>query len=220
MATTTYLKARYSELLKNIPKAQKETSAWFRDAQNVVSGRSFMSRGGAIGRGHHGQTRLRPNRRMTQSMIGRLVMYFYDPKLKDKKRKDGSWVLPYYDRFPLVIPLEIYTGKGQGWLGLNLHYLNPKMRVNLLDSLYEIYDDHHLNERNRLQLSYETVKSITGVKYYRPALKRYLSNHVSSKIYVVDPSEWDLTLLLPTERFVRASKYKVWKESRQIILGR
>ena len=43
-----------------------------------------------------------------KSMIGRMYFYFYDPKTKDK--------LPYYDRFPLVIPIERYN---DGFLGLN-----------------------------------------------------------------------------------------------------
>ena len=40
--------------------------------------------------------------------FSRLNMFFYDPKLKKK--------LPYYDTFPLVLPLENYS---DGFLGLN-----------------------------------------------------------------------------------------------------
>jgi hypothetical protein len=53
-----------------------------------------------------------------KSMIGRMYFYFYDPKTKDS--------LPYYDRFPLVIPIERYS---DGFLGLNLHYIHPKQRI-------------------------------------------------------------------------------------------
>ncbi len=42
---------------------------------------------------------------------GRLNMFFYDPKGKKK--------LPYYDTFPLVLPLESIRG---GFLGMNFHY--------------------------------------------------------------------------------------------------
>ena len=44
-------------------------------------------------------------------MPGKMYFYFYDPKYKA--------VLPIYDRFPLVIPIEPYP---DGFLGLNLHY--------------------------------------------------------------------------------------------------
>ena len=57
-----------------------------------------------------------------RSMLGCMYFYFYDPKLKDS--------LPYYDRFPLVIPIERYS---DGFLGLNLHYIHPKQRMILLD---------------------------------------------------------------------------------------
>ena len=52
---------------------------------------------------------------------GKMYFFHYSPKLKDK--------LPYYDSFPLVIIIEMY---GDGFLGLNLHYLPLKMRMNLL----------------------------------------------------------------------------------------
>ena len=51
--------------------------------------------------------------------IGQMYMFQYDPKYKD--------VLPYYDRFPLVIPFEqtrrVGIAQGDGFYGLNLHYL-------------------------------------------------------------------------------------------------
>ena len=41
-----------------------------------------------------------------------LNMFVYSPKLRNK--------LPYYDTFPLVLPLKNYNN---GFLGLNFHYL-------------------------------------------------------------------------------------------------
>ena len=43
---------------------------------------------------------------------GRLNFFFYDPKYKK--------VLPLYDRFPLVLPLETIPG---GFMGLNRSYI-------------------------------------------------------------------------------------------------
>ena len=39
-------------------------------------------------------------REITDPFFGRLNMFFYDPKFKK--------TLPYYDSFPLVLPLENY----------------------------------------------------------------------------------------------------------------
>ena len=41
---------------------------------------------------------IRDGKQASRPFIGRLNMFFYDPKLKKK--------LPYYDTFPLVLPLE------------------------------------------------------------------------------------------------------------------
>ena len=55
---------------------------------------------------------------------GRLNFFFYDPKYKQ--------VLPLYDRFPLVLPLETIHG---GFMTLNFHYIRPVQRVSLLNNL-------------------------------------------------------------------------------------
>ena len=50
---------------------------------------------------------LRDRQRLkTSSIVGKMYFYFYDPKTKD--------TMPYYDRFPLVIPIEMYRVEG-GW---------------------------------------------------------------------------------------------------------
>ena len=59
---------------------------------------------------------------------GRLNFFFYDPKYKQ--------VLPLYDRFPLVLPLETIPG---GFMGMNFHYIRPVQRINLLNNLQLIH---------------------------------------------------------------------------------
>ena len=202
MATTTYIRGRYTELLRNLKAGQKESAAWFRDAKKAVSGHEIMTRN---------RPRLLPQRRLTTNLVGRMCMYFYEPTA------DSKASMPYFDSFPLVIPINIYKG---GWLGLNLHYISPKLRVDLLDSLYTIYNDQHLDENKRLRVSYKILQNTMRIRFFQPCVHRYNSPRLRSRIYVVDPKEWDLTLLLPTERFVGASKQKVWNDSRkQLGLG-
>ena len=55
---------------------------------------------------------IRDGRRTTKPSAFNLNMFVYDPKYKK--------TLPYYDTFPLVLPLERYS---DGFLGLNFHYL-------------------------------------------------------------------------------------------------
>lgn len=54
--------------------------------------------------------------------FGRMNFFLYDAKYKDK--------LPYWDRFPLVLPLE---ETNNGFIGLNFHYLSIPMRLKLLN---------------------------------------------------------------------------------------
>jgi hypothetical protein len=135
--------------------------------------------------------------------LGRMCMYFYDPKWKEE--------LPYFDRFPLVIPIEIYK---DGFLGLNLHYLPPNRRAVLMDALYRnVIKNRHLDERKRIIISYQLVKMASRNRNYLPCVKRYLYDHLRSRIYIVDPDDWNIALFLPTERWAKANKRRVYQES-------
>lgn len=138
------------------------------------------------------------------TMIGHMYFYFYDAKTKDK--------LPYYDRFPLVLPVEQYH---DGFLGLNLHYINPKQRIILLDKLSEFANNSKYDKTTRLQLSYDMLKA-TGKIYEKSAcLKRYLYSNVESKFIKIDADEWDIAALLPFDSFVGASNSEVFSDSRK-----
>lgn len=144
---------------------------------------------------------------MGPNMLGRLCMYIYDPKHKA--------TLPYYDRFPLVVPIELYQ---DGWLGLNLHYLPPHYRAVLFDVLMRnIIQNSRYNENRRIRITYDLVRQVSRNRYYLPTIKRYLRGHVKTKIYWLRPQDWEMALYLPTERFVKRTRHGVWRESlRQI----
>ena len=88
------------------------------------------------------------NRLKDSSMIGKMYFYFYDPKTKDS--------LPYYDRFPLVLPIERYQ---DGFLGLNLHYIHPKQRIILLDKLSNTLSNRNYDENTRMRITYEYLNN-------------------------------------------------------------
>lgn len=137
-----------------------------------------------------------------RTFIGRMYFFFYNPKTKDK--------LPYYDIFPLVIPLEKYD---DGFLGINLHYVAPKIRFKILDNLSNTLNNSKIDETTRMKISYDYIKSISSINMIRPCLKRYLTRHVGSKFLHIDASEWHLAALLPFESFVKEPKSKVFAES-------
>ena len=141
--------------------------------------------------------------------IGQMFMFFYDPKNKQ--------TLPYYDRFPLVFPIELYS---DGFLGINLHYLPQKYRANLMDALYSTINNKKNDKTTRLRINYEILRSATKMRYFKPCLKRYLSVHVLQKFLYIDPENWDKCLMLPTERFVKKHKSYIQAESARTVANR
>jgi hypothetical protein len=144
------------------------------------------------------------DRLKNKSLIGRMYFYFYDPKTKD--------TLPYYDKFPLVIPIERYP---DGFLGLNLHYISPKQRIILLDKLSNILTDHNYDEKTRLRISYAYLAKASTMFEATPCIKRYLFTHVQSRFLEITADEWDIAVMLPVESFAKATKEQVWSDSRK-----
>ena len=143
-------------------------------------------------------------RATTRPTIGRMYFYFYDPKTKD--------FMEYYDKFPLVIPINMYS---DGFLGLNLHYVNPRSRLIILDKLSEYASNNKFDEKTKLRLSYDLLKRASVMSDIKPCIKRYLYSHVKSRVIEIYASEWDIAALLPSENFVGQSKNKVWTDSRK-----
>jgi len=148
---------------------------------------------------------VRPNDRQ-KFLMGGLYFFVYDPK--------GKAELPYYDRFPLVIPLKRTP---DGFIGLNLHYLPLRYRVNFLKKLlpYAIYNDE--DEIKRLRVTYPMLDASSRLKEFRPCIKQYLYNHVKSRILSVEHNEWDIAVFLPIQQFKNAKPQEVWKDSVQEI---
>ena len=137
-----------------------------------------------------------------KSIIGRMYFYYYDPKTKDS--------LPYYDRFPLVIPIERYP---DGFLGLNLHYIHPKRRIILLDKLSTILNNDNYDETTKFKISYDYLKRASKIFEAKPCIKRYLTKHVQSRFLEITADEWDIAVMLPVESFAKEKARTVWSES-------
>jgi hypothetical protein len=144
---------------------------------------------------------VKPNDRQ-KFLMGGLYYFVYDPKTKDD--------LPYYDRFPLVMPLK---REPDGFLGLNMHYLPIKYRINFMRKLMPlaIYNDE--DEIKRIRITYPILDASRKYKEFRPCIKKYLYSHVKSRILAVEPQEWDIALYLPIQQFKKENVMNVWKES-------
>jgi len=137
---------------------------------------------------------------------GNLYMFAYDPKLKA--------TLPYYDRFPLVFPYASVPG---GFMGLNMHYLPYPLRIRLLDNLLVFKNNDKMDGSTRLKYSWSLIANVAKFRMAEPCIKHYLLPHVKTAFKKVDVNDWATAMLLPVERFIKAPKEKVWKDSQASI---
>jgi len=135
-------------------------------------------------------------------VMGGLYHFFYDPLTKAE--------LPYYDMFPLVIPLQPMV---DGFLGLNMHYLPPRYRAAFMDKLmnFAILDKN--DDPKRLRVTYDILNATRNYREFKPCLKHYLKSQIKSRIVPIQPSEWETALFLPTAIFKGATPQKVYRES-------
>jgi hypothetical protein len=98
-------------------------------------------------------------------------------------------------------------------MGINMHYLPLNYRAKLMDALYDVANNDKYDETTKLKFNYNVLNGASKYKYFAPCVKHYLTDQVRSRFLYVYPSEWDIALFLPTQRFVGATKGKVWKDS-------
>ena len=190
---------RFEGILKRgaieAPERERSARTWYR---NVA--RRTTANPDTLIRSDRTRFRIKPE-------MGNLYTFNYDPKLKE--------TLPYYDRFPLVIPFHTTrkTGKtlGTEFTGINLHYLPLKIRARLFDALYTTVD---LDDPERtFRINYQILKNAHKYRFFKPCIKKYLLSNVKSRFFFIEPDEWDIALFLPTERFVKATKARIHRES-------
>jgi hypothetical protein len=137
--------------------------------------------------------------------IGKMYMFWYKPKLRIQ--------LPYYDRFPLVILLDITK---EGFLGLNLHYLPIDLRQKLYYTLLPRATTTEFGAVTRLKIDYKYLLGKTALRAYKPCVKQYLFKQVTGRMAFVPANEWEVAVHMPTAYFKKATESKVHKESRII----
>ena len=183
-------KSNYIQSVVKAAKGRPKSTEWYREKI-----KEFGEPGA--------QDLIRDGKRRSSPFFGRLNMFFYDPKFKKK--------LPYYDTFPLVLPLEEYN---DGFLGINFHYLPIPLRMALLDEVVDFSNNTKFDETTVLNVTYQNVKNIGLIN---PTLKRYLAGFTKSQFRRIDADEFTVATLLPVARFKKESANKVWSDSRKMV---
>jgi hypothetical protein len=175
-------------------KRSAEARAWM---QGKVRALGAISRSGMV---------KDPKRTTAGAYIGRMFFFFYNPKLKEE--------LPYYDKFPLVMPIEMYN---DGFLGVNFHYLPINIRIHLLDSLYSLTNNNNFDDTTRIIASYKILSGVSRYREFKPCVKRYLATGIMSRMVDIEADSWETAIFLPVEQFAKASSAQVWSDSREQI---
>ena len=123
--------------------------------------------------------------------FNRLHFFRYDPKTKAK--------LPYYDMFPLVMPID--TAKG-GFLGINFHYLPIPARMKLLEAL----------DKRNFTGDYSKLKNL---KYIKPTIKHYLRSQFVSGFLDLEEEDYAPAIFMPVAQFRKAGESTVHRDSRR-----
>ena len=182
--------SKFIQSVKDEAKGRPRSTAWYKDKI-----KEFGMPGA--------QDLVRDGKRDNKPFYGKLNMFFYGPKY--------AKTLPYYDTFPLVLPLERYS---DGFLGINFHYLPIPLRIKLLDGLVDFSNNTAFDETTRLVVDYGKLKRI---KLIRPTIHKYLAGQTKSQFRRIDADEFTIATLLPVQRFKKASETEVWRESRRMI---
>jgi hypothetical protein len=134
--------------------------------------------------------------------IGSMYLFGYFPK--------HHKTLPVYDIFPLVLPFSITD---DGFVGLNLHYIFPIVRIRLLQDLMRFRNTKSITESTRLKMSWEMLTAASTHKILEPTVHRYLWTHVRTGFMRISPVDWKTVVLLPLERFKKQDSRAVHQRS-------
>lgn len=125
--------------------------------------------------------------------IGGLFAFFYDAKFKD--------TLPYWDRFPLVIPFNIYD---DGFIGLNLHYAGSSDRTRILQYLFRMKSKK--SSREYARISYQSLQGAMKSDIFQPCVHRYLTNHIKTRLVKIEMNEWENVAALPLAQWKKQKR--------------
>ena len=181
---------------EEISPRSEESQKWFLDKVKRTSGKE-------VNRNYL----LRKGKQTPAPQPGMMYMFRYDPKTKDK--------LPFYDKFPLIVLVDI--GKG-GFEGLNFHYLSIADRQRFFyGGLLNTASDKRFNEETFFKITYEYLKSTRSVKAFKPCFKKYLTTRVRGSIVHVPANEWEMAIHLPSSDFEKADEGIIHQKSKEMI---
>lgn len=163
------------------------------------------------------------NSRVKQQLLHNSIKDFYS-----LKRRSGSMYtfmynpesdrMNYWDRFPLVIRMLDNSDSTESFLGINLHYLEPRYRKLLLLNLMTKLDGEIKNPDSRIIGLGMNRLMLPSNRYGRVCIRRYKYDNMRGRALRIPPEYWVKAIFLPTYHFIGGKPVKVWKDSHKKIL--
>lgn len=142
---------------------------------------------------------------------GRMFAFMYHPKTRS--------VLQYYDITPLIITLPTEsTDRSGNILGINLHYLDPDLRAELIDRLLHL-SSPRMGEKDPpkgvgyFRVNYDLIKTIRFV-FGMACIRSYDPGKIIGRPVMIPSNQWGNAVALPCENFIKAKGRRVWVETR------
>ena len=188
---------------KLYPELTQKSIEWMRKAADNIKVSKSVVRGEILSEAEF----IRSN----DVKIGKPVVFQYHATTEKK--------LKYWDAFPVVIPIEKYK---DGFLGLNIHYLNFVMRAYILDKLYMFRRPRRVGVSEpeltykkdvKLDIDYETLGNAGLGRYIKPMIHRYVNKGMRSRLLEIPIQGWTTVMFLPIQDFRKARQEQVWRES-------
>lgn len=180
----------------------RQSVQWFQTAIKALSRSSYQP--GKL---------LQSQRHLTLAPYsGKMYLYKYDPIHAETLR--------YYDTVPLIFFLNRHPDASKRrdyFYGLQLHYIAPNLRVKLLHKLYEVANNQKYDATTRLKITWKYLERLGRAQNLglQNAIKMYKISAMRSRFLEIPPSAWPMVACLPIENFQKASKQKVWHDSKK-----
>lgn len=139
-----------------------------------------------------GQMKRIKSHKVSRPQVGKMYMFGYDAKYKD--------TLPYWDMYPLIICIGVSPTH---MLGLNLHYIPPRVREPFLLELMKFASTKNLSNKTKLKINWNKVKGMKGAEHM---IKMYIGNNIRLGLMEVPPKDWHNAINLRTQKFVSKGK--------------
>ena len=141
-----------TDFLSKVKAKGQQAMSWFRDVVRKTRAAAFPA--------STGRAELTGDRNVgvtNRPTIGGMYLFQYDAKWKD--------ILPYWDVWPLIFPFDYAKN---GFYGINLHYLPPNARIDLMLRLIKaqgasgnLTDNYKLRLSNNIITNYPPAKPVS-----------------------------------------------------------